>query len=134
MFPLASHIFIIYPRQPLKKRIIIYVSFGISHFYYIPTSTFKKKRIIIDVSFGISHFYYIPTSTFKKKNYNLCFLWHLTFLLYTHINFWGCPRGVMVNAMDCGIVVREFILQLRYYIHFRANTLGKGMNPLPAMG
>ena len=42
----------------------------------------------------------------------------------------GCPRGVMAKAMDCGIVVREFILQSRYYVHFRADTLGKGMNPL----
>ena len=42
----------------------------------------------------------------------------------------GCPpRGVMVKAMDCGIVVREFVLQSRYYIHFRANTLGKGREP-----
>ena len=49
---------------------------------------------------------------------------------------WGCPRGVMVKAMDCGIVVSEFVLQSRYYVHFRANTLGKGTNPLilPAMG
>ena len=41
----------------------------------------------------------------------------------------GCPRGVMVKAMDCGIVVH-------YYVHFRTNTLGKGMNflILPAMG
>ena len=48
----------------------------------------------------------------------------------------GCPRGVRVKAMDCRIVVREFVLQSRYYVHFRANTLGKGMNPLilPAMG
>ena len=48
----------------------------------------------------------------------------------------GCPRGVMVKAMDCGIVVREFALQSRYYVHFRPSTLGKGMNPLilPAMG
>ena len=39
-------------------------------------------------------------------------------------------------AMDCRIVVSEFVLQSRYYVHFRANTLGKGMNPLilPAMG
>ena len=46
------------------------------------------------------------------------------------------PCGVMVKAMDCGIVVRKFVLQSRYYVHFRANTLGKGMNPLilPAMG
>ena len=48
----------------------------------------------------------------------------------------GCPRGVMVKAMDFGIVVHEFVLQSRYHVHFRANTLGKGMNPLilPAMG
>ena len=48
-----------------------------------------------------------------------------------------CPRGVMVKAMNCGIVVREFVLQSRYYVHFRANTLRKSMNPLilpPAMG
>ena len=47
----------------------------------------------------------------------------------------GCPRGIMVKATDCRIVVNEFELQSRYYVHFRANTLGKGMNPIinPAM-
>ena len=43
----------------------------------------------------------------------------------------------MIKAMNCGIVVREFVLQSRYYVHIRANTLGKGMNPFilpPAMG
>ena len=42
----------------------------------------------------------------------------------------------MVKAMNCGIVVSEFVLQSRNYVHFRANTLGKGMNPLilPSMG
>ena len=46
------------------------------------------------------------------------------------------PHGVMVKAMDCRIIVCEFVLQSRYYVHFRANTLGKGMNPLilTAMG
>ena len=46
-------------------------------------------------------------------------------------NLWRCPHGIMVKAMDCGIVVREFVLQSRYYVH-----LGKGVNPLilPAMG
>ena len=50
--------------------------------------------------------------------------------------FRGCLHGVMVKAMDCGIVVSKFVLQLRYYVHFQANTLGKVMNPLiiPAMG
>ena len=54
-----------------------------------------------------------------------------------YLNSWGgCPRGVMVKAMDCRIIVHEFVLQSRYYVHFQANTLGKGMNPLilPAMG
>ena len=41
----------------------------------------------------------------------------------------GCPRGVMVKAMDCRIVVSEFVLQSRYYVHFRSNTLGKGIEP-----
>ena len=42
----------------------------------------------------------------------------------------------MVKALDGGIVVSEFELQSRYYVHFRTNTLGKGMNPLilSAMG
>ena len=42
----------------------------------------------------------------------------------------GGLRGVMVKAMDFGIVVCEFRLQSRYYVHFQANTLGKGTNPL----
>ena len=48
----------------------------------------------------------------------------------------GCIRGVMIKAIDCGIVVSKFVLQSRHYDHFRANSLGKGMNPLilPAMG
>ena len=48
----------------------------------------------------------------------------------------GCPRGAMVKMMDCGIVVSEFVLQSRYYVHFSANTIGKGMNLLilPTMG
>ena len=28
----------------------------------------------------------------------------------------GCPHGVIVKAMDCGIVVSEFVLQSRYYV------------------
>ena len=57
--------------------------------------------------------------------------------IYTHTYMYmWFPRGVMVKAMDCGIIVSEFVFQSRYYIHFQANTLGKGMNPLilPTMG
>ena len=61
--------------------------------------------------------------------------WPMTVQNVQGVSSW-CPRGVMVKAMDCGIVVSEFVLQSRYYIHFRANTFGKGMKPLipPAMG
>ena len=44
--------------------------------------------------------------------------------------FRRCPHGVMVKAMNYRTVVSEFVLQTRYYVHFQANTLGKGMNPL----
>ena len=36
----------------------------------------------------------------------------------------------MVKAMDFEIVVSEFVLKSRYYVPFRAITLGKGMIPL----
>ena len=42
----------------------------------------------------------------------------------------GYPHDVMVKALDCRIEVCKFELQSRYYVHFRTNTLGKGMNLL----
>ena len=45
-------------------------------------------------------------------------------------NTTGCPRGVMAKAMECGTIVKECNLWLCYNVHFRANTLGKGMNAL----
>ena len=72
------------------------------------------------------------------------FLLKKIFSVYVAFNFnvgrlhgiGGCPRGVMVKAMDCEIVESEFELQSHYYVHFQTNTLGKSMNPfiLPAMG
>ena len=49
---------------------------------------------------------------------------------------WGCPRCVMVKALDSGIVVHKFEIQSRYYVHFQTNILGKGINflILPPMG
>ena len=84
----------------------------------------KKKALIFDLSSYI--FILIDVSVFLFIN--VC--------INISNNARGCPRGVMVKALDCGIVVREFVPQSRYYVHFRANTLGKGMNPLilPAMG
>ena len=64
----------------------------------------------------------IPFNLFERYLLDDFFIW-LT-------SFWTCPRSVMVIAMDCGILVSEFLFQSRYYVHFRTNTLGKGMRPL----
>ena len=39
-------------------------------------------------------------------------------------------RGVVANILDCDIVVSEFELKSRYYVHFRFDTFRKGMNPI----
>ena len=36
----------------------------------------------------------------------------------------------MVKELDFEIVLRKFELQPRSYVHFRTNTIGKGMKPL----
>ena len=79
---------------------------------------------------------YGPPHMAKQKQLQLTYSSYVKTQDVTLKTWRGCPRGVMVKAMDCGIVVREFVLQSRYYVHFRPNTLGKGMNPLilPAIG
>ena len=42
----------------------------------------------------------------------------------------GSPQGVVVKALDCGIIVSEIELLSRYYIHFWTNTPVKAINPL----
>ena len=42
----------------------------------------------------------------------------------------------MAKVLDCSLQVSEFKFQLHYNIHFRTETLGRGMclfNPPPAM-
>ena len=36
----------------------------------------------------------------------------------------------MAKVLDYEIVVRNFDFQLRYYVHFRIKSLGKGMKPI----
>ena len=76
------------------------------------------------------------TKSFRNFINPYSFLHRILYQSIEKFSHTECPRGVMVKAMDCGIVVREVVLQSRYYVHFRANTLGKGMNPLilPARG
>ena len=88
----------------------------------------KTQKMVLEASLLNTQHYKVRIKGKMEQSREWSSTLHYTF---------GCPRGVMVKAMNCGIVVRKFVLQLCYYVHFRANTLGKGMNPLilpPAMG
>ena len=40
----------------------------------------------------------------------------------------GSLRGAVANVLDCDILISEFEQQTLYYVHFRANIFGKGIN------
>ena len=46
--------------------------------------------------------------------------------IYPFISLYRNPRSVVAELLDCSLKVREFKLQLRYYVHFQTDTLGKG--------
>ena len=60
----------------------------------------------------------------KERERNIFFYLFIKFNVQTLARF---PRDVMVKAMDCGIVVSEYGLPLRYYVRFRTNALENGM-------
>ena len=102
-----------YPGHSLEG---IYLSAGMKSVYSIaPADLAAKYKYAL-----------FSEQTFRTVSCYLCFIFVTESLSSTG----GCPSGVMVKAMDCRIVVSEFVLQSRYYVHFRANTHGKGMNPL----
>ena len=118
----------------MQQSISIYLSIRVWIFFFnyfrpILAYLFTYQSINVSINtyknLSINIFWFVLIRVIEHK----CLRWHL-------IADGGCPRGVMVKAMDCGIVVREFVLQSRYYVPFQANTLGKVMNPLilPAMG
>ena len=50
--------------------------------------------------------------------------------IISNIHLWWNPRSVVAHILDCDIVMSEFELQSRYFVHFWTNTLGKRMNLL----
>ena len=62
----------------------------------------------------------------------LQFLLQLTLVLICitgkKILYWRNSHGFMAKVLDCGLDVNKFELHLYYYIHFRTNALGKGIN------
>ena len=105
----------------IKERRFMNCEYG-----QLPFNCLSYDSVHLTKSNGLSH----GSSSYQK------WLWVQNLNQWDAYHVRNCPRGVMVKAMKCGIVVREFVLQSRYYVHFQANTLGKGMNPLilpPAM-
>ena len=45
-------------------------------------------------------------------------------------NYGSCHRCRMANVLDCDIVVSEFEIHSRNYVHFRTYSLKKGINAL----
>ena len=67
------------------------------------------------------------TSTTWWWWYMACYLY--IFLLFLPIQSWaGSSCDVMVNVLDCKIVVSEFQLHSRYHVFFQINIFGTGMN------
>ena len=71
---------------------------------------------------------------FQFANLKIYRIWN-KLIVFFKAEWGGGPRDVMVKAMDCRILLSEFVLQSGYYVHIRTNTLGKGMIllNLPAM-
>ena len=110
-------------------------------------TVFNVENIILLMNFLLEYSFFLPRMNtksirttqhilFPKQNEIEKIIDNIYNMYKMYIYNMGGPRGVMVKAMDCRIVVCEFVLESGYYVHFRANTLGKGMNPLilPTMG
>ena len=58
----------------------------------------------------------------------------ITFLfnneLFCQLLNMGKSCDVVAKVLDCDIVVSDFELKICYFVYFRANTIGKAMNPL----
>ena len=118
-------------KVPARVSILVFMSTCInqSHIIYVYQSlilfiNIKEDSIVSSSSF--SGYLGLFISIYSNMFLPIC----LSLLISIYPNmFRVCPRGVMVKAM-------EFVLQSRYCVHFRANALKKGMNPLifPTMG
>ena len=76
---------------------------------YLPKQKWAmNERLILNYSVGVQH-----TPTFLKL----------------HLLIGGIPLGLMAKVLDYGSAESVFEFQLRFYFHFRINTLGKGIEP-----
>ena len=68
---------------------------------------------------------------------NICkedIIFHTSLSLKNNVastRYWS-HRGVVAKVQNCNIVVSEFEIQSRYYVHFRTNTLKKNVAYWPS--
>ena len=113
------------PSMNVMQSNFFFYEFLLYKLCVLPTSFIFHSLFVLHY---VPHHLYTPHHFYSSHHLNSAH--HL----YSPYHFWGCPHGIMVKTMDCRIVVSEFVLQLRYYVHFWANTLGKYPLILQAMG
>ena len=65
---------------------------------------------LADCDVAVQHVNHYITGTLPSVFVYMCMY---VIILVCFYPIRGCPHGVMVEAMDCGIVVSEFVLQAR---------------------
>ena len=66
---------------------------------------------------------------YPASSANLYLSVYTSILIYVYLS-WESPCGLVVNVQECDIIVNEFELQSRYYVHFRSNPI----YPTPSLG
>ena len=101
-----------------------------SNFYQQQIWKKKKKDRKSHLFSHKGNFSWKPIDANTHVWYFMC-IFYILFAEKIHIEHQGqIPHGVVAKVLDYSVVVNEFDHQNRYYVHFRTNTLGKGMNPL----
>ena len=72
-----------------------------------------------------SHFFREIRFLYDRRRVN-----GISCLRYVYVDISFSPHGKMAKVLDCCLEVSELELQSSYYVHFQANTLEKGLNPL----
>ena len=106
-------------------RCLLRPSLGVSYQIRKATQNFELNLLFYSTEVDCSNL--VKHDRYKCFCYN-CAIWKL---------FEWNRLEVAVSILTIRILtILTILLQSRYYVHFRANTLGKGMNPLilpPAM-
>ena len=96
--------------------------------------SFLIEYFFFFLSFFLSfflHFQHLEMSTTTKMNFQtlMSSLISSEKLRLNLIPLTRSPCGAVANVLHCDIAISEFEFQSRYYVHFRTNTLGEGINP-----